>query len=85
MLHDTVSLANAAANRALSATVAATRRYEIRFQSLFNAGRAMAFPCDRNGLVDLDELSTRAVTNYFFARTLVGRDFATPTVNLCEG
>ena len=88
MLQDTVNPANAAAsaaaNRALSASMAATRRYEIRFQSLFNSGRTMAFPCDRNGQVDMDKLSANAVSNYLFARTLVGRDFASPTVNLSD-
>ena len=24
-------------------------RYELRFQSLFHSGRALSFPCDRQG------------------------------------
>ena len=31
--------------------------YELRFQSLFHEGRALAFPCDSEGHVDLDALS----------------------------
>ncbi len=54
--------------------------YEIRFQSLFNEGRALSFPCDADGHVHLDALSDRARDNYFYARTVVGREFATPLV-----
>jgi len=34
--------------------------FELRFQSLFNAGRGLAFPCDAEGHVDLDGLSDMA-------------------------
>ncbi len=54
--------------------------HELRFQSLFDEGRALAFPCDAQGRVDLDTLSERARRNYFYARGLVGRDFAFPRV-----
>ena len=53
---------------------------ELRFPSLFDAGRALAFPCDGEGRVDLDRLSERARNNYFFARAVVGREFAWPSV-----
>jgi hypothetical protein len=39
--------------------------YELRFQSLFDEGRAYAFPCDEAGHVDIDALSARARLNYF--------------------
>jgi hypothetical protein len=55
-------------------------RCELRFQSLFNAGYSYAFPCDAAGKVDLDSLSNKARDNYFYARTLTGREFAHPTV-----
>lgn len=55
-------------------------RYELRFQSLFNEGRAYAFPCDATGLVDIDSLSDTARLNYFYARTVIGREFALPAV-----
>lgn len=55
-------------------------RYELRFQSLFNEGRALAFPCDAQGHVDLDAMSERARNNYLFARAVIGRDFAMPCV-----
>ena len=54
--------------------------YELRFQSLFNEGRALTFPCDSCGHVELDSLSERARENYFYARAVVGREFATPAV-----
>jgi hypothetical protein len=54
--------------------------YEIRFQSLFNAGRALSFPCNAQGHVQLDALSDRARDNYLYARAVVGREFAVPAV-----
>ena len=54
--------------------------YEIRFQSLFKEGRAMSFPCDEHGQVSMDQLSERARDNYFYARAVVGREFAHPMV-----
>ncbi len=59
-------------------------RFELRFMSLFNGGRGLAFPCDRNGDVDLDSLSEKARTNYMFARASVGREYATPAVQLAN-
>lgn len=58
----------------------ATADFELRFESLFTCGRAMSFPCDASGTVDLNALSDRARTNYFFARALVGREFSHPAV-----
>ena len=54
----------------------------IRFQSLFNAGKSLAFPCDAEGHVPLDDLSERARENYLYARAVVGREFAFPAVML---
>jgi hypothetical protein len=56
-------------------------RYEIRFRSLFQEGRGLAFPCDAQGHVNLDDLSDAARNNYLYARALVGREFATPAVH----
>jgi hypothetical protein len=52
----------------------------IRFVSLFNPGKALTFPCDAEGHVPLDDLSERARENYFYARAVVGREFAFPAV-----
>jgi hypothetical protein len=54
--------------------------YLLRFQSLFQQGRALVFPCDENGQVCLDALSDKARENYLYARAVVGREFATPAV-----
>ena len=54
--------------------------YVLRFESLFHAGRALAFPCDARGRVALDALSERARINYLYARAVVGREFAQPAV-----
>jgi hypothetical protein len=54
--------------------------FEIRFRSLFNEGRGLAFPCDAIGQVDLDALSERGRNNYLLARAMVGREFAVPDV-----
>lgn len=56
--------------------------YELHFQSLFNAGRALAFPCDVKGLVDMDALGRAALANYLYARAFVGREFLTPSVRI---
>lgn len=60
-------------------------RYELRFLSLFDEGRAYAFPCDEAGHVDLDALSDRARVNYIYARTVVGRELSRPTVQASTG
>jgi hypothetical protein len=54
--------------------------YELRFRSLIQIGRALAFPCDREGHVDLDHFSERARNNYLFARAMMGREYAWPEV-----
>jgi len=54
--------------------------YELRFQSIFDEGRAYAFPCDAAGHVDIDTLSDKARLNYFYARTVIGREFSMPAV-----
>ena len=56
-------------------------RYELRFASLHQEGRALAFPCDPSGCVDCDDLTERARINYFYARSTIGRDFALPRVD----
>lgn len=55
-------------------------QFQLRFQSLFQAGRGFAFPCDASGQVDLDQMSERTRNNYFYARAMVGRELAVPAV-----
>jgi hypothetical protein len=54
--------------------------YVLRFQSLFDEGRAYAFPCDAKGQVDLDALSEKARNNYLYARAVIGLEVAMPHV-----
>ncbi len=49
--------------------------FELQFISLCGARRALAFPCDASGRVDLDTLSERGRIDYFYARTVIGREF----------
>jgi hypothetical protein len=55
-------------------------KFEIRFASLFQEGKALAFPCDADGQVDMDSMSERARNNYLFAHAMVGREYASPSV-----
>jgi hypothetical protein len=54
--------------------------FELRFTSLFQETRGFSFPCDAQGRVDLDSLSERARANYFFARSVIGREVTAPAV-----
>ncbi len=56
-------------------------RHELRFESLFDTGRAYAFPCDAGGHVDMDSLSAAALNNYLYARAVVGREFQLPSIH----
>jgi hypothetical protein len=57
-----------------------TPAFSLRFPPLFGVGPALSFPCDRTGRVDIDSLGERARSNYFYARTVIGRQFAMPAV-----
>lgn len=59
--------------------------FELRFQSLYQLGRALVFPCDCDGHVDLDHCSERARNNYLFARAMMGREYGWPRVIPCPG
>jgi len=56
--------------------------FELRFPSLYDPGRGLAFPCDQSGHVDLDRLGPRARSNYLYARAMIGREYACPSVQL---
>jgi hypothetical protein len=64
----------------LSVSTERDDQFELRFASLFDKGRALAFPCDSTGRVNLDQLSDRARNNYFLARSSIGREFACPAI-----
>jgi hypothetical protein len=54
----------------------------LRFRSLFDDGRGLAFPCDEQGHVDMDGLSEQALNNYLYARAAVGREFFAGAVEM---
>jgi hypothetical protein len=57
--------------------------FQLRFESLFDPGRAYAFPCDAAGNVDMDSLGELARHNYLYARAVVGREVSVPKVRTC--
>lgn len=59
-------------------------QFRLCFRSLFDSGRGYAFPCDRDGRVNLDELTDGARNNYLYARAMVGREVAAPAVELVD-
>ena len=59
-------------------------RYELRFQSLFHSGRALTFPCDRQGEVHWDTMTEGARANFLRAQRGVGREYASPAVQLSD-
>ena len=54
--------------------------FELRFQSFVESSRSFAFPCDPEGLVNMDQLSDRTRNNYLYARAMVGRELELPAV-----
>jgi hypothetical protein len=54
--------------------------HRLVFAACLGDANALAFPCDPRGHVPLDELDERARNQYFFARTVVGRDYRSPVV-----
>ena len=58
--------------------------YELCFHSLYREGHRLAFPCDPEGQVNMDALSSRALNNYLYARTVIGREFAWPSVESAD-
>ncbi|HXD06614.1 MAG TPA: hypothetical protein VN680_11220 [Burkholderiaceae bacterium] len=71
-------------NSAVDRSTTSRSSHQLYFASLFHPGRALCFPCDRSGEVQLDGLSERARNNYFLARTTVGRDYGHPIVIALE-
>jgi hypothetical protein len=58
--------------------------HEIRFQSLHKPGRALSFPCDPHGRVDLDRAGEKLRNSYLYARAMLGREYAMPVVLACD-
>lgn len=54
----------------------------LHFEPLTVGDTGLDVPCDPQGRVGLDALGDKLRNDYFFARTLIGRLFAAPTVRL---
>jgi len=52
----------------------------LHFEPLAVGDAGLDIPCDPQGRVGLDALGDKLRNDYFFARTLIGRLFAAPTV-----
>ena len=52
----------------------------LHFEPLTGGDAGLDIPCDPLGRVGLDALGEKLRNDYFFARTLIGRLFAAPTV-----
>jgi hypothetical protein len=59
-------------------------RYELRFRSLYHTGRALAFPCDRDGAVQWGAMTEGARASFLRAQGSVGREYASPAVQLSD-
>jgi len=58
----------------------AAATHYLFFSGLFPAVHSLAFPCDPEGHVNMDEMSDHARENYLFARTVVGCDYDVPVI-----
>lgn len=75
------ALSSSLARAAAAAPPAAPASFILLFRPLLHSGRAFAFPCDPHGRVDLDGMSERARNNYLYARAMMGRELAFPSVH----
>lgn len=55
--------------------------YELRYQNLFDQGRALCFPCDQSGTVHIAGLS-EAATNNLRRANANRHEFAMPVVSV---
>lgn len=67
-------------NEDAGATRSAPATHLLHFEPLTAGDAGLDIPCDPQGRVGLDALGEKLRNDYFFARTLIGRLFAAPTV-----
>lgn len=54
--------------------------YELRFQSLRDRHKALAFPCDASGRADMNTMDSATRDRYLYARALIGLDYSRPRI-----
>jgi len=54
--------------------------YELRYPCFCNPERALSFPCNAQGCVEMDALSATALEDYLYARVVVGHEYGKPDV-----
>lgn len=54
--------------------------HQLCFLALEDGHEGYAFPCDPAGHVELDRLTERQRVDYLYARAVVGREVAPPSV-----
>jgi hypothetical protein len=54
--------------------------YQLRYPCFCDPDRALAFPCNAQGCVEMDALSAPALEDYLYARVVVGREYGNPAV-----
>ena len=67
-------------NTIFPTSVESAASFEVRYLPLSRVGHALCFPCDSSGHVDLNALSSRALSDYLFARAMVGREYGLPVL-----
>jgi len=60
-------------------------RYTLFFRSILLAGRGYAFPCNAEGRVELQAMSTRLRQNYLYAKARVGLELLSPVIEVDGG
>jgi len=55
-----------------------TACFVLQFRSIASATQDLCFPCNAEGVVDLNALNPQDLKNYLYARALVGRSFSPP-------
>jgi len=63
---------------AASASSTPAPGFRIEFRTTFLQGRAVSFPCDARGNVDIDALSESGRSDYLFARIMTRRERPRP-------
>jgi hypothetical protein len=59
--------------------------FELCFESLVDPRRNQSFPCDAGGHVDMDQLEQHMLSEYLYARTVIGREYRNPRVRPRRG